>query len=170
MTLSIEDAKLIITARKRLIGIREWHLKPNRGASVVSTFEARIEIDGTLPRGVWFRASVRPRQIDSATFQLECDLPDKRSHLPLYRLDWRPLSIHVNGQNGPEELRGLVFGAGESHEHICFDHSADREGRLRAGGVHSATKIDPDFPSYADALAYVCAKLNLSNCVEIPPV
>jgi hypothetical protein len=171
MTISIDDAKWILEAHKRLIGIREWEMKPDKGrTSVVSTFEARIEINGTMPRGVWLRALVRPRYMDSATFQLECDLPGSRSHLPLYRLDWRPLSIHVNGNRGPEHLRGLMFGAGESHEHICLDHAIEHEGRIRAGGVQTATKIYPDFASYQDALAYVCGKLRLVNCADIPPV
>jgi hypothetical protein len=53
---------------------------------------------------------------------------------------------------------------------VCFDHAVEHERRIRAGGVQTATKIDPDFASYMDALAYVCAKLGLLNCVEIPPV
>ena len=171
MTLSIEDAKRIIAAPKRLIGIREWEIKARGGnTSPYSAFEARVEIDGTIPRGLWFRANVRPRQMDSATFQLECDLPDNRSHLPLYRLDWRPLSNHLNGDHGPPKLRGLLFAAGESHEHSCLDHAIEHEGRIRTGGVQTATKIDPDFPTYQDALAYVCVKLTLVNCAEIPPV
>ena len=33
--------------------------------------------------------------------------PGEKSHLPLYRLDWRPFRDHLNGSYGPEEA-GLI--------------------------------------------------------------
>ena len=65
-------------------------------------------------------------------FQLDMERPGVRAHLPLYRLDWRPFRAHLNGPDGPEELRGLLFKEGVTHEHIClFD--ADDKGEIRSG-------------------------------------
>jgi hypothetical protein len=64
----------------------------------------------------------------------------------------------------------LVFGVGETHEHICFNRAVEHVGRLRVGGVHTARRIEPDFASYLDALAHACGTLDLLNCAEIPPM
>jgi hypothetical protein len=42
--------------------------KNNGGRVEKHCFEARLEIDGALPRGLWFRAIVFPRSLDSGTF------------------------------------------------------------------------------------------------------
>jgi hypothetical protein len=87
----------------------------------------------------------------------------------LYRLDWRPLRSHTNGDLGPVELRGVFFEKGVSHEHFCFDHTLDSEGIIRGDGVQTARKIDPDFADFETAVAHVCGMLKITNADEIPP-
>ena len=148
MTLSLADAKHIIGSRKRLVNIHPWVLRPTRdGKAVQCTFEARIEIDGTLPRGVWFRSTLWPKNPDTASIQLECDLAGSRSHMPLYRLDWRPMTTHTNGQFGPPELRGAFFDVGDTHEHICFDHAVEELCWIFGDGVNQAADFFSDATS-----------------------
>jgi hypothetical protein len=101
---------------------------------------------------------------------MELDRPNVKTCFPLYRLEWSAISGHGNavGEEVPEELRGLIFEPGDSHEHSCIDHvSSDRQ-IIRKGGVHAARKIEPDFDSYDDALRYVCDTLKIENREAIP--
>ena len=137
--------------------------------STERSFESRVGIAGTIRRGLWFRINIPARSPDSARFQLECDLPNSRSHLPLYRLDFKQIHTHTNSPTwGPSSLRGLFFCSGETHEHNCIYHVIPRLGKLRSGGVQTARKIHPDFANYDSALAYVCATLKIQNCDKIP--
>jgi hypothetical protein len=91
-----------------------------------------------------------------------------KSHLPPYRLDWRPFRDHFNGPDGPEELRGLWFKEGVTHEHIClFD--ADEKGNIRSGNLATARIVTPDPGAFQEALTYACATLSIMNQNDIPP-
>lgn len=169
MTLLLTDARTILESPKRLVSIHDWQAKPNRdNRPAILTFEARIVIESAMPRGLWFRSHVWPQYPDSAMFQMECDLPENRSHLPLYRLEWRPFNTHMNGNCGPKELHGLFLDSGVTHEHSCLDNVAGGEDRIRAGGVQTARQIDPDFQSFLEALNYACDKLKITNREDIP--
>lgn len=171
MTIPISDANYLLSADKQLIDLHAWVRRGNREKKFpLLMFQSRVAIDGALPRGLWFRISVFPSYPDVATFQLDMEKPGVRTHLELYRLDWRPLTGHGNGMGDdcPDELRGLVLAAGDTHEHVCTDNVARAEDRIRASGVQAARKIEPDFDSYDAALAYVCDKLRIVNWREIP--
>jgi hypothetical protein len=170
MTLEIADAKYILRAKKTLLDIHQWKITPTRNnKSTQSGFESRISIEGTIRRGLWFRVNIPSRDPNAATFQLECDIPNSRSHMPLYRLDYRQLHTHSNSLEwGPSWLRGLFFSRGETHEHNCIFHVIPRMKKLRTGGVHIARKIYPDFINYEAALCHVCAMLKIQNGDKIP--
>jgi hypothetical protein len=169
MWLKVVDAQHFLECQKCLVGTNEWKRVENReGRAEKHTFEARIAIDGILPRGLWFRIVVYPRYPNTATFQLSCERIGSRSQHTLYRLEWRPLSPHLNGFHGPPELQGMPIPAGQTHEHSCLDHVAEAEGRIRSGDVQCARPIEPDFPNFAAALAFVCDKLKIKNCGDIP--
>jgi len=169
MSISLAEARTIIETPKRLIDIRDWHVKPNRETrAALYVYEARVRLAQSIPRGIWFRAHVFPAYPDTAKFQLDCEQPGTRAHLPLYRLEWRPVIPHTNGFAGPPELQGLFIPRGRTHEHICFDHAVEHEGRLRAGGVECARPIEPDFQTFSEALGRACAMLSIENCGEIP--
>jgi hypothetical protein len=169
MVIPIQEAQQILAAPKQVFDSKDWQPKANRESRTpVLFFEARIRIASAVPRGIRFRISVFPRFPDVATFQLEYEQPGKRTLLTLYRLDWRPLSGHGNGRNGPEELWDLTFEPGVTHEHICLDNLSFVENRVLKSGVQSARRVEPDFSCYEDALTYVCGRLNIINRDEIP--
>lgn len=170
MKLTKSEAKYLIESPKRLIDIHTWKVVDNRcGCSVTHSFKSRIEIDGTLPRGIWFRCvKIYGRESD-CTFQLDQEQIKIRSHIPLYRLDWKPSRAHVNGKCGPEELRGILIPSLTTHEHICLDNCDDETGFIRFEGLKTARIIEPDFQTFIEALRYVCDKLNIQNWDEIPP-
>jgi hypothetical protein len=117
-----------------------------------------------------FRASKFRDNHDTGTFQLDMEQPDVKSHLPLYRLDWRPFRTHLNGPDGPEELRGLLIQEGVTHEHTCLFHADDKGEFIRPGGPLPTAKIlTPDHGSFQEALTYVCATLSIVNQDDIPP-
>ena len=171
MTIPVTDALFLLQSRKRLTTLGAWVWKGNRDKKpALLMFQSRTAIESALPRGLWFRISIMPQFPNSATFQLDLEKPGERSHLELYRLDWRPPTGHANGMGPdcPEDLRGLIFAPGQTHEHICTDNLANAEGRLRASGVKAARKIEPDFGNYDEAVRYVCGRLFIENGNDIP--
>ncbi|MDG4892728.1 hypothetical protein P9272_03915 [Mesorhizobium sp. WSM4976] len=170
MWLGVDEAKFLIESEKTLVEIGPWKRAENRETrSERHIFETRVAVAGTIPRGVWFRITFQPSDIDSATFQLDCDKPVGRTKHTLYRLDWRPTRAHTNGYHGPAEFHGLHFVMGQTHDHICLDHVIESEGRIRSGDVQCARPINPDFENFDEALAFACAKLNIVNRDNIPP-
>jgi hypothetical protein len=168
MTLLIAEAKRIIRARKRLVDLHPWANKSRDGKTLQSQFASRISIGGAIPQGLWFRCVIFPKYLDVATVQVEHEIPDRRQHLTLYRLEWHPLTSHGNGDIGPRCLRNQFFDVGESHEHCCMLHLCRETGRIRSGGVQTARRISPDFGSFQDVLGYVRAKLRIDNMDEMP--
>ena len=65
-------------------------------------------------------------------------------------------------------LRGKFFALGETHEHICIYHLIPKLKRLRAGGVHTARPIVPNFKDFNAALMHVCTVLKIRNGDMIP--
>lgn len=170
MTIEIGDAKRILRAGKTISDIHPWISKPTRGGdSIQRCFQSRIITNKAMPRGLWFRITIFQKYPDAATFQLECDIPNNRSHIPLYRLDYRPIHTHSNPADwGPKCLRSKFFAVGETHEHLCIYHIAPKLLRLRSGGVHTASPINPDFADFDAALHHVCAVLKIQNGDRIP--
>lgn len=170
MVIPFDHASELLTAPKRLFGSTAWKRKENTQDRVpILFFESRVRLESALPMGLRFRISLFPRHPDVATFQLEMEQPPSRTCLTLYRLEWRPLSGHGNGRNGPEEIWDLIFQPGDTHEHTCLDNLSLGGERVLKKGVQAARKIDPDFADYDYALAYVCDKLNILNPGDIPP-
>jgi hypothetical protein len=171
MTLGLDEAKAFLVQDKEMVGNFGWRPKSNHDRYPVLFFEARLSIGQTVPRGLKFRSSVFPTFPNTATFQLECDMPKGRTCITLYRMEWNPISGHMNGfaDHVPADIRGLTFMPGETHEHICTDNIVSHEGRLRASGVQAARAVTQNFVSYDDAFAYVCAKIHIINPEAAPP-
>jgi hypothetical protein len=171
MDLGLDEAQKFLTEAKTMAADARWQPKKNQdNRHPVLFFEARLRIGQTMPRGLKLRTSVFPTHPMTATFQMECDRPRSRTCLPLYRLEWNPISGHGNG-NDPQlkELRGRVFLIGETHEHICTDNLIVHEARIQANGVRAARPVEQEFASYDDAFRYVCGKLNILNPEAAPP-
>jgi hypothetical protein len=169
MDLSIAEARWILEGGKRLVAIQSWRAAENRhGCSVVHNFSARIQMEGTIPRGIWFRMSKILDNPNTGTFQLDCEQPGAHVHVPLYRLDWHPFRSHVNGEFGPLELRRLFIPACVTHEHNCLYHADEQTGLIRSGGVQTARIVTTDFGSFHESMHYVCDTLHIENAGEIP--
>ena len=170
MTIKYSEAIHIINTPKRLIDIHDWTVADNRsGQSVTHKFRARIEIQGALPRGIWFRCSKIYGRESDGTFQLDQEQLNYRSHIPLYRLDWNPSKAHTNGQYGPEELRGILIPAYTTHEHRASDNYDIITGVMRSDGLSTARIVKEDIKNFNKALEYVCDKLKIQNWDQIPP-
>lgn len=172
MGLSGDDARYILEADKRLARRQPWSVAGGSriGCARRVKFECRINLRSTMPRGIWFRASVIPQYADGATFQIECENLSYKSHIPLFRLDWRPMQVHVNSRGcGPEELQGLFIDAGVTHTHSCLDHIDAETGEIPPAGVHMARIVSPDFASYDQALIWFCRQTRIINSGDIPP-
>jgi hypothetical protein len=172
MQLGLDEATAYLGADKSLVDGSGWQPKENRyGRYPITLYESRVRIDQAMPRGLKFRISVFPTLPNSATFQLECDQPGQRTCVTLYRMEWRPISSHTNGLGPPtpEDIRGLSFSPGETHEHICTDNVTMFEQRIIKPGVHAARRVEPDPATYDDALAYVCARIRIVNPGDVPP-
>jgi hypothetical protein len=168
MQLSLAEAKHILEAKKELFNPHPWSPVNNSAGSTPLSFSARVRLDGGAHRGLWFRASTFAHNPSTGTFLLSIEQRDVRSHLLLYRLDWRPFRDHFNGPDGPEELKGLRFKEGVTHEHSClFD--ADEKGNIRSGNLPTAQFVTPDPDGFQEALTYVCATLSIMNQNDIPP-
>lgn len=161
---------MLLQARKRLINIPPWVTKTARGRNdSIEAFECRVEVRGTLPRGLWFRVNQWSSYPNVATVQLECELPNTRSHLALYRFDWHPFSSHLNGPHGPPELAGLFIDAGITHEHSYLNHNGPPDTVLSPSSPLTARITDNDFQSFNDVLLYTCAILSIENGDDLPP-
>jgi hypothetical protein len=79
------------------------------------------------------------------------------------------MRAHRNGALGPLELQGLFIDEGVTHAHSCLDHIDDETGEVRAGGVHTARVIWPDFTTYDEALMWFCSQTRIINPGDIPP-
>ena len=127
--ISFAEAEEIYHSEKTLVGPYQWMFPSNSGRNQ-SCLTCKVEIADALPRGVLFRATAHPRFFDTFTFQLECTRLDSPSHIPLYRLEVKPLSTHTNKFYGPEELQGMSFSAGTSHQHDFHDNLTEN-GEIR---------------------------------------
>ncbi|WP_147307902.1 hypothetical protein [Fulvimarina endophytica] len=184
MSLTAEDARYYLESAKTLTGPFRWNAvrkeEPQKRTEIQKERPAtagrldllsQLAIGKAQPRNIRLRVSVFPRKPNVATFQLECAMVPPRGNRihVLYRLEWHPFSGHSNRFDLADgNLAGRYFENGETHEHICLDH-VDDNGVVRAGDVHAARPLAVDPRDFNEALAYVCARLSITNCSEILP-
>jgi hypothetical protein len=126
-------------------------------------------MDGSaVPRGVVFRAIAYPTHLRSFTFQLECERPEARAHVVLYRLEVAPFRQHANKFYGAPDINGRYFPAGETHEHDFHD-SLQPDGSLRDNACEQARPVADTPQDFATALVRVCSRINIINGGDIPP-
>ena len=172
MELSRADAAIYMTEPKWLISDGDWVDKPNREHRYKIAFhQSRVRLNQEMPRGMRFRISVFSHSPNSATFQLELDRPDTKRCLVLYRLELCAISGHGNLFDAavPEEIRGLIFQAGDTHEHSCLDHATADGTMIRSGGVHAARSVATTLHTYDDAFRHACGTLRIQNPEVVPP-
>ncbi len=129
---------------------------------VVPLGMAGVTIDGLELRA----AASKTMECRNITFQLE-HFPAGGKKTPLFRIDYRPFSIHRNQGGGPAELRWLDIPG--THEHpfdLNYIESADR---MRSGNLPIARPVDPDPESFHGLLALCGERLRITDIGMIPP-
>ena len=148
----------------------EWSTEKGRKSDYLWRLKSRTRTLTTMPRGLWFRVTTWVDYPLVAVFQLECDYPSIKSHMVLHRLELNPFGTHRNNGWGPLHLCGLFIDAGVTHEH-SFLHYGGLENTELSAGVDPMAAVTEDPPADFDsALLHVCAKLQIQNCGDIPPV
>ena len=167
MPIPYEEAEHIFAAPKRLLVPPGWDSGSRAGKSH-SSLECRVQMDGAaIPRGVFFRIITYPEHLNSLTFQLDCERPEVRAHVELYRLELNPLRQHLNKMYGTIQISGLYFAPGETHEHDFHD-SLTLEGNLRTKSCDQARPVVDPPKEFATALARVCSRINIVNGGDVP--
>jgi hypothetical protein len=168
MPIPFQEADLIFRSEKRLVPPCRWEPIENREKKEEKRrLETRIEMGGGIRRGIWFRAMLFPRYLNTACFQLECQMPDRRQRVTLYRFEWNPIQAHTNKMYGPPEVNGLYIGPGQTHEHSFYDGLKD-DGELRSQPDEQAREVRDRMPDFGSGLAYVCSRINVMNGDAVP--
>tara|TARA_R110000850_G_scaffold66852_4_gene148367 strand:- start:1508 stop:2041 length:534 start_codon:yes stop_codon:yes gene_type:complete len=170
MPIPFSEADQVYSAPKRLLKPLRWiEITGSRKTDVRTSLEARVEISGAVPRGVYFRIVAHPGSLTRITFQLEVDLVGERFKPALYRFELNPSRDHTNKLYGPNEISGVFIGAGIPHEHRFYD-SLKKDGELRSKPDEQG-RIVPDPPTdFPTALTYVCGRINITNGADVPPL
>lgn len=100
-------------------------------------------------------------RLDQVTFHTHLKIPNRRSTMPLFRLDLFPGAIHVNPIRTDDPDSGRVFQERETHVHSILDD--ELTGRLNF--ARAATREIADF---SDAWAYFCDRMVISNPEDLP--
>ncbi len=170
MPIPFDLADTIFKSAKALTSPLEWEIvESNKKARELrKRLECRVALDGTIPRGVWFRIIVYPRSLSCMSFQLECDHPTaSKTHIPLYRLEMSPVRAHINKLYGEDDINGLIIQAGQTHEHSFYD-SLTGKGELRVASCQQARVVSPAPSDFTTGLAFVCSRIHINNCSEVP--
>jgi hypothetical protein len=167
MLIPYAEADHIFRSQKRLLKPMEWDSR-FWGGREQKCLECRLRMDGgAVPRGVFFRIVSYPEFLDALTFQLECERPEARGHVTLFRLEVAPFRSHMNKLYGPDDINGRYFAAGETHEHDFHD-SLTQDGNLRMSSCEQARAIPNPPNDFATALARVCSRINIVNGDDLP--
>jgi len=175
MALTLNEALQMLKEPKWLVvdGVK-WSSHTDRAekakANYIWKLKARSRTVASMPRGLWFRAETWVDYPSKAVFQLECDFPNTRSHIVLYRLEMEPFGTHLNTGWGPPELCGMFFDVGVTHEHSFLHYAEMPNGPLTPGADPMATITLNPPTNFDSAVVHVCGILNIQNGSQIPPV
>lgn len=154
----------IVGADKDLSGVQIWIAKEPNQLSLVSP----LEVDGVTLSGVQLRMRAIKDLPDRAVMiQLEYNPPRGRSER-LIRIEWRPLTPHVNNGRAPDPYKFTTIAG--SHVHL-FEHNyivaADR--MVRHNLPH-AIPLEPEPENFIELLEFAGKILKISNLhrVEMP--
>jgi hypothetical protein len=170
MPIPFSEADYIFRASKRLLKPLRWdQLSGPKKVDTRTSLEARFEIAGVVPRGVFFRIVAHPGSLTRVTFQLEVDLNAVRFKPVLYRFELNPARAHTNKMYGPEDVAGVFIDAGVPHEHMFYD-SLKGDGELRARPDEQGRIVANPPSDFATAFMYVCSRINIVNGGDVPPL
>lgn len=170
MPIPFREADHIFKSSKRLLRPLTWDERVGpRKNDTRTCLEARVEISGAVPRGVFFRIVSHPGSLARVTFQLEVEKDGSRSKPVLYRFELSPARPHSNKLYGDDDINGVFIDAGVPHEHVFYD-SLRSDGELRTRPDEQGRIVSNPPEDFTTALAHVCSRINIINGGDIPPL
>ena len=177
MHISLVGARELLTVEKVLIiddatvaDLKSWLPETERHKQhSIRNFRCRVRERDTLPRGLWFRAIVWQRYQETSIIQLDIELPDVKGHQVLYRLEVKPHSTHINGNECGEEFGGHFFDVGVTHEHSYLHDARDGATVVTKGVSPCAIPIGTAFRNFEESLQFACDRMNITDWRNVPP-
>lgn len=170
MPIPFSEADHIFSSAKRLLRPLMWDERSGARKNDTRTcLEARVEISGAVPRGVFFRIVSHPGSLVHVTFQLEVEKIGSRFKPALYRFELSPLRAHTNKLYGNDDINGVFIDAGVPHEHVFYD-SLKADGELRSRPDEQARIVTDPPTDFTTSLEHVCSRINIINGGDIPPL
>lgn len=166
MQLTVALASSLFDAQKKFVGPFEWR-DVTRNGQEHHSLVCSIAIDGGIRQGVIFRIATYPNTLECYTFQLEYSDGETKIHTPFYRFDLNPLTPHTNKLYGSDEVNGLYFEAGVTHEHDFRDNLTS-DGQLRSNTCAQVRAVIDPPKTFATALVRVCSRINVTNGGDVP--
>lgn len=157
----------LIDAEKSLGAKPNWDDKSDPKYIV---FAYPLTIDGMVTGGFQLRFKISKTWVDrDAVAQLEYRPAGKRSALPLWRIEWRPISPHTNA-GMPDDLKFTTIEG--THHHPFLENYLPADQRMREGNLPAARPIDNDLNTLSDFLACVGKIFRIRDVelVEIPTI
>jgi hypothetical protein len=151
----------VVEAEKTLSGSHAWLSREPNQLSLVSP----LECDGVTMLGVQLRMRVTSDLLDRAVMiQLESTSPSGKGER-LIRIDWRPISPHVNKGNAPDPWKFAVITTSHIHR---FEHNYRTEkNAMRRGNLPVAVPIEPDPESFPTLLEFAGKELKIQDLHRI---
>jgi hypothetical protein len=154
----------IVGADKALSGAQIWIAKEPNQLSLVSA----LEVDGVTLSGVQLRMrAIRDLPDRAVMIQLEYNPPKGRNER-LIRIEWRPLSPHVNNGRAPNPYKFMTIAG--SHIHRFEDNYNVAGERMVGTNLPNARPLEPDPASIRELLELAGKELKISDLhrVETP--
>lgn len=150
----------LVEARKELGRSPSWdELSDGRYAFFTTPLTFAEDMTET---GLQVRVKVSRRFIDrDAAIQLEYRPAGRRSIEPLWRIEWRPIGVHQNGDCPPDLAMARLTG---THQHRFDDNYLEGENRMRSNNLPAARPIEAEIGSLSKFIEF---SGDLFNIVDV---
>ena len=151
----------IVGADKQLSGVQAWIVREPNQLSLVSA----LEVDGVTLASVQLRMrAIRDLPERAVMIQLEYNPPKGRSER-LIRIEWRPLSPHLNTGTAPDPHKFAIIRSSHIHR---FEHNYNHAvGRMVRGNLPHAIPLQPEPANFAALLEIAGQELNISDLYRV---
>jgi hypothetical protein len=159
--------KTLVESEKLIAGNPIWVDTHKDGKDDQKRLVASLRVGGRVFQGLELvgraRLGIRNAYTSFSLIYLPTD--NRRDAVRLCRVDWRPLTPHVNDHpNTPPELIGDIEG---SHHHaFALNWAPKNNAPLKALPI--AEEISPDYQSYAELLDGVAELFRIANAPTLP--
>ena len=157
----------LVQSEKVIVSPVSWSVP--EGDALKMVWSSPLEIDGVTEEGLFLRGiCYQDRPDEAVTLQLEIGQIGLRTRIPLWRLDWRPISqVHNNNKllatrySLPRRLKGCHF-----HPfHMNWDEDA---GKMLHGNLPAAHELDEKINSFSNLLEFFEKKCHIIGVTNMP--